>query len=78
VTGIYVRVFRADRWQNLEIDELADGELETLHKPPHLGWSFACALAAWIRDNVRDVPKPALEPDFDELSRGEDGDSWFE
>jgi hypothetical protein len=62
MTGYYVRVRRDDRWQNLEIDELSDDELASLHMPPALGREFALALARWIRDNVRDLPLPALEP----------------
>jgi hypothetical protein len=66
MTGYYVRVERAGRWQNLELDELTDAELEALHKPAHLGWPFAVALAAWIRDNVReDLLSPAKGPEVE-------------
>ena len=56
MTGVYVKIERDGRWQNVEIDQLTDDEMVTLAKAlPTKGWVFATFLAAWIRDNVNNV-----------------------
>lgn len=53
MTGAYVRVFRDGRWENVQIDQLTDDELDQLEKDqPERGWVWAKFLAKWIRDNV--------------------------
>jgi hypothetical protein len=53
MTGLFIRIYRDDSWQDLEIDELTDDELEGLRgRSPFEGWPWAIALAKWIRDNV--------------------------
>jgi hypothetical protein len=60
MTGIYVRVRREGRWQNLEFDELTDGELDAFiaAQDPAKGWAWAKVLARWIREHV----EPGLPP----------------
>lgn len=56
ITGMYVRIERDGAWQNLEINELTDQELDAFaaRQLPEYGWSWAKALARWIRDHVVD------------------------
>lgn len=59
-TGIPIRIKRGGEWQNLDIAELTDDELENFFAP----WDqrslarWAKTLAAWIRDNVQEQPAP--------------------
>jgi hypothetical protein len=53
VTGIYVRIERDGRWQDLEIEALADPELESFFSGQDCE-SWAISLVKWIRDNVRE------------------------
>ena len=54
-TRLYVRIERDDKWQNIEIDQLTDYELESFSKEhPHVGWQWAKRLVKWIRDNVKE------------------------
>lgn len=55
-TGAYVRIKRGDRWQNIEIDQLTNAELDALADEETIqkGWSWAKFLAKWIRDNVKE------------------------
>lgn len=58
MTGIYVRVKRDGRWQNLELDTLTDAELEAwvhMQRAPGVGWLCGRALATWIRDYLAKV-----------------------
>ena len=62
-TGAHVRVCRDNEWQNIEIDQLTDGELDAFaNRTPETGWMWAKFLARWMRDNLvvapRDIPSP--------------------
>jgi hypothetical protein len=61
MTGAYVRVKRGGVWDNVEIDQLTDAELDTLLVDLTQGrcMMWAKFLAGWIRDNVRDEPREA-------------------
>ncbi len=54
MTGAYVRIERAGRWQNVEFDELTPDEFDAFAaaQPEQRGWVWAKFLAQWIRDNV--------------------------
>lgn len=53
MTGAYIRVQRDGKWENVEIDQLTDGELDGLaDEQPDRGWMWAKFLAQWIRHNV--------------------------
>ena len=55
-TGMYIRTLRDGKWQNLDIAELTDSELDQLEEQqPFRGWLWTKALARWIRDNVQEV-----------------------
>ncbi len=57
MTGAFIRIFRDDRWQSIEIDQLSDEELDELAVGlPEDGWKWAKFLATWIRDNIGDSP----------------------
>jgi predicted small metal-binding protein len=58
MTGYFVRAYRDGKWQSLEIDQLTDEERKAFaESQPARGWTWAHALASWIRDNVKDAPK---------------------
>jgi hypothetical protein len=60
MTGAFIRIHRAGRWQSVEIDQLTDAELEAIaEQQPDGGWRWAKYLAAWIRDNVQYTPDDA-------------------
>lgn len=53
MTGAYIRIFRNHSWENIEIDQLTNEELETFSlDQPEAGWKWAKFLAAWIRDHI--------------------------
>lgn len=52
MTGYFVRVHRGGQWQNADIAELSDEELEALPINGELARHQMIALARWIRDNV--------------------------
>ena len=55
MTGAYLRVKR-DKWENIEIDQLTDQELDQLEKDqPARGWVWAKFLAKWIRENIKEA-----------------------
>ena len=55
-TGAHLRIMRGNEWDNVEIDQLTDQELEQVEREqPDRGWVWAKFLAKWIRDNVRDT-----------------------
>lgn len=55
MTGAFLRILRDSEWQNIEIDQLTDEELDLIEREqPNRGWSWAKFLARWIRENVRD------------------------
>jgi len=54
MTGAYIRIKRDGKWQNIEIDQLTDRELETFaERQPDMGWKWAKFLARWIRDSIQ-------------------------
>ena len=52
MTGLFVRVERSGMWQNIEIDQLTDAELDAfaVAQGEQRGWVWAKALAKYIRD----------------------------
>ncbi len=53
MTGAYVRIQKDGTWQNIEIDQLTDKELDQLEKDySDRGWFWAKFLAKWIREHV--------------------------
>ena len=53
MTGAYLRILRDKKWQNIEIDQLTDQELDELEREQkEKGWIWAKFLAKWIRDNI--------------------------
>jgi hypothetical protein len=58
MTGYHVRMKRDGEWQNLDVAELTDAELEDWERVQSGdGWPWAIALAKWIRDNVKTEPR---------------------
>lgn len=62
MTGLYLRVLRDGKYQNIEMDQLTDAEFTELEEQrkddaPGIGWRFAISLAKWIRDNVKEEKK---------------------
>jgi hypothetical protein len=57
MTGSYVRVQRDGHWQNVEIDQLTDAELDAFAATqPERGWAWAKFLSRWIREHVTEAP----------------------
>lgn len=56
MTGLYVRVKRDDRYQNLEFDDLTEEEMREVLKgrPASELANWVVTLAKWIRDNVHE------------------------
>ncbi len=55
MTRAFVRFERQGKFENVEIDQLTDEELDQLAVlDPDRGWAWAKFLAAWIRDNVQE------------------------
>jgi hypothetical protein len=61
MTGAFVRVARASRWQNVDIDQLTDPELERFlaTQDAHQRRRWTRRLARWIRDRVQEAPPAA-------------------
>jgi len=57
MTGAFIRIKRNNEWDNIEIDQMTDEELDQLEKDQGIdrGWLWAKFLAKWIRDNVTEV-----------------------
>lgn len=51
MTGAYVRIEREGKWENIEIDQLTDEELDSF-LPDQDPVKWAKFLAGWIRDNI--------------------------
>jgi hypothetical protein len=59
MTGYYIRIERDGEWQNLDVAELTDAELDFWQEQsPIAGWHWAKVLARWIRDNVKTERRP--------------------
>ena len=60
MTGIFVRVQRDGKWQNLELESLTDEELDKFISTQGAdgGWSWVKVLVKWIRDNVKEQECP--------------------
>ena len=60
MTGAYIRTMRDGRWDNIEIDQLTEEELDALATTqPERGWTWAKFLAKWIREHVTERADPA-------------------
>ena len=53
MTGAYVRILRDGKWDNIEIDQMTDEELDQFLKPDD-SKRWAVFLAKWIRDHVNE------------------------
>ena len=57
MTGVYVRVKRKGKWENIEFELLSDKEMEEFvaekQKQKQDGWSWAICFAKYLRDNVK-------------------------
>lgn len=61
MTGYFVRIERAGKWQPVEVDRMTDEELSNFFEAkekdnPASSRAWAIALAKWIRDNVGEGP----------------------
>ena len=55
-TGAFVRIKRNNTWQNIEIEQLTDKELNSFAKEhPEAGWKWTKFLVKWIRNNVNNT-----------------------
>jgi len=58
MTGFFVRILRGSKWENVEIDELTEIELEKFEKDqPDRGWFWARGLIGWIQTHVEEERK---------------------
>lgn len=65
MTGIFMRVRRDERWQNLDITEMTDAEIADAMSGRDASElsRWVVALAGWIRDNVVVAQPNASEED---------------
>jgi hypothetical protein len=57
MTGYFIRMKRDGQWQNLDVAELTDAELEQWPAATGVdGWKWAIGLARWIRDKAHARP----------------------
>jgi len=68
MTGLYVRIKREGKYENVEIDQLTDKEwddflLEKRAERTHFNraWPIVATLSKWIRDNVQEKGKSSEE-----------------
>lgn len=53
MTGVFIRIKRDGKYENIEIEHLTDQELEDFATSlPDKGWIWVRLLVKWIRDNV--------------------------
>ena len=67
MTGLFIRVLRNGKWQNIEFEHLTDAEMDNhiLRQPVDMGWAYAKALAKWIKENVKEQePEPVIDSRF--------------
>lgn len=58
MTGIFLRIERADGFHTVEIEDMTEQELHDLsHEKPLEGWQWCCALLRVIR-RIRDTSPP--------------------
>lgn len=56
MTGAYIRVLRNGHWENIEIDQMTDDELDKFASEfPERGWMWAKFLARFIRNNFKEA-----------------------
>jgi len=59
MTGIAIRIYRAGRWQAVDLDELTQRELRAhVAERPELAWVYVDLLCKWIREQAA---RPRLE-----------------
>ena len=65
MTGIYVRVKRNSKWDNIEFELLTDSEMEEFvaekQEQKQDGWSWAVALAKFLRDDLKPLMDGLVE-----------------
>ena len=65
MTGIYVRVKRKDKWDNIEFELLDDKEMEEFvamkQEQKQDGWSWAVRFAKYLRDTVKPLMDGLVE-----------------
>jgi len=65
MTGVYVRVKRKDKWENIEFELLTDKEMEefvaTKQEQKQDGWSWAMCFAKYLRDNIKPLMDRLIE-----------------
>ena len=59
MTGVYVRVSRNGKWENIEFELLTDKEMEvfvaTKQEQKQDGWSWAVFYAKYLRDKIKPI-----------------------
>lgn len=61
MTGAFLRIQRDGKWQNIEVDQLTDEELDRVAKEqPERGWVWAKFLVKFIRENVEEQVAPGV------------------
>jgi len=68
MTGIYVRVKRNGKFENVEFELLTDKEMvdfiEMKREQKQDGWSWAVALAKHLRDNIKPLMDGLIKDGF--------------
>ena len=65
MTGVYVRVKRNSKWENIEFELLTDKEMEEFVAIKQAlkqdGWSWAVCFAKYLRDNIKPLMDGLVE-----------------
>jgi len=65
MTGVYVRVKRNGKWENIEFELLTDKEMEEFVAVKKAlkrdGWRWAMCFAKYLRDNVKPLMDGLVE-----------------
>jgi len=63
MTGVYVRVKRKGKWENIEFELLTDKEMEEFvaTKQEEDGWHWAIFFATYLRDTIKPLMDGLVE-----------------
>ena len=63
MTGVYVRVKRKGKWENIEFELLTDKEMQEFadSNTSNSGWAWAIFYAKYLRDKIKPLSNGLIE-----------------